>query len=550
MRRATLLENLRVIELQQAFEQQRPLGPREAQRVAVQALGYVELAAQQGLLGQPRQAQQAGGPGLDWQRLQRLDEVLARRRHPPLQVQQPALLRLPARDQFALAIRRGLRGKPGHVLDARCRLFKASGEQQGGGDQADQVGAAQQQVSTLLLIQTQQQDGVALLEQLLETEMLQQTDRHLERFGLQCLVERSLPILLRDEPLAGLSMPGTTSVPAIVANQLRHGREHLQPVIGAAPGFDETPLLLQGAQPLPALARAEQMLAQAQVEARQVRQNTPGLCQFRRQAAEQFVMQVVEQDRRATTLQFVAAAPIAVLHGHPDARAPTCAALINPLAGVGTQLMGQLRDQLLDLAPVEGQFARRRFVQIVVEQQAWPIAVRSPPAGQPPGQRRAAGVQQAIEQGVQLGRRSTAIIVDKQPGRARQLCQAGQQLRLVLRLQPQRPGQGMTQLSRTLRHPMQRQPMHRAACRRLRQAFGEQRAFAAARRRTEQFHPRRRAQQRLRQARAIDMQGRQTRHRSRAIQTQRHGSHCNGPFYNCAATLVLCRGLVEKDSAG
>ena len=129
------------------------------------------------------------------------------RRHPPLQVQQPALLRLPTRHQFALLGSARLRGKTRHVLDAQAGLFKAPGKQQGRRDQPDQLRTAQQQVGALLFIQTQQQHHVVLLEQVLEAKVLQQADGHFVFIGQQGLFKRRLPVLLGDEPLARTPMP-------------------------------------------------------------------------------------------------------------------------------------------------------------------------------------------------------------------------------------------------------------------------------------------------------------------------------------------------------
>ncbi|PTU00533.1 hypothetical protein DBR45_22220, partial [Pseudomonas sp. HMWF031] len=45
---------------------------------------------------------------------------------------------------------------------------------------------------------------------------------------------------------------------------------------------------------------------------------------------------------------------------------------------------------------------------------------------------------------------------------------------------------------------------------------------------------------------ARQVMSRQTRQRSRTVQTQGHGSHSEAPFYNCGATLDLSRTLVEE----
>ncbi|MNL26138.1 hypothetical protein D3C87_1476500 [compost metagenome] len=97
-----LLEQLGVIEFQQAFEYQRALRPGQAQRLTVERLRHLEFAPHQGLLRQTGQAQQPDGPERWPQRVKRLKQVCPRSVHAPLQMQQPALLRLPARDQLPL----------------------------------------------------------------------------------------------------------------------------------------------------------------------------------------------------------------------------------------------------------------------------------------------------------------------------------------------------------------------------------------------------------------------------------------------------------------
>ncbi|MNH45800.1 hypothetical protein D3C79_1083500 [compost metagenome] len=54
---AALLQQLRVIQFEQAFEQQRTLRTRQAQCVTVERLRDIELGIEQRLLGQPGQAQ-------------------------------------------------------------------------------------------------------------------------------------------------------------------------------------------------------------------------------------------------------------------------------------------------------------------------------------------------------------------------------------------------------------------------------------------------------------------------------------------------------------
>ncbi|MNZ89590.1 hypothetical protein D3C78_1085210 [compost metagenome] len=53
----TLLQQLRMIEFEQAFKQQRALCPCQAQGVTIEGLGGIEVGVEQRLLGQPGQTQ-------------------------------------------------------------------------------------------------------------------------------------------------------------------------------------------------------------------------------------------------------------------------------------------------------------------------------------------------------------------------------------------------------------------------------------------------------------------------------------------------------------
>jgi hypothetical protein len=153
-------------------------------------------------------------------------------------------------------------------------------------------------------MQIEQQTHILSAEQVLKAEVLQQTDRDLELFGQQRLLERALPVLLGGEPLTGTPMPGTprrpcsSRIPGRVARTLAASRAN-------PPGFDKTHVL-QGVQPLRSLTGAKQMLAQPALN--RGRCQIARLQQFRRQGVEQFMLQVVET-----------ASPIAllVLPGHP-----------------------------------------------------------------------------------------------------------------------------------------------------------------------------------------------------------------------------------------
>ncbi|MNM78935.1 hypothetical protein D3C81_908550 [compost metagenome] len=150
---ATLLQQLRMIEFEQAFKQQRALRPRQAQGITIEGLGGIEVGVEQRLLGQPGQTQQPCGPRLGRQFVQRLDKMRPCRRQASLQMQQPTLLRLPTRQQLALQGCRRLRGKSGQLPNAGSRLLETPGKQQRRGDQPHPLRRAQGQLFTQLLVQ-------------------------------------------------------------------------------------------------------------------------------------------------------------------------------------------------------------------------------------------------------------------------------------------------------------------------------------------------------------------------------------------------------------
>ena len=133
--------------------------------------------------------------------------MLARALGITAQMQQPAPLRLPARQQVALLRRRRLRREPRQLMDALRGLLEAPGEQQRRRQQPDQLRRTEHQLIALLFMQAQQQHRVLLAEQVFETEVLQQAHRHFIFFGEQGVFKRGLPVLFGGEPLAGAAMP-------------------------------------------------------------------------------------------------------------------------------------------------------------------------------------------------------------------------------------------------------------------------------------------------------------------------------------------------------
>ncbi|MNG01193.1 hypothetical protein D3C84_841610 [compost metagenome] len=84
---ATLFKQLRMIEFQEPFKNQRSLCTRQAQGVTIHRLRDVKLAPQQCLLSQSRQAHHTYRPELGTEVAQRIEKMCARSVHPPLQMQ-------------------------------------------------------------------------------------------------------------------------------------------------------------------------------------------------------------------------------------------------------------------------------------------------------------------------------------------------------------------------------------------------------------------------------------------------------------------------------
>ena len=429
------------------------------------------------------------------------------------QMQQPAPLRLPAGQQITLQVCGRLRSETRQLVNAQRRLVETPGKQQRRRDQAHQLRRAQHQFITMLLMQAQQQHRVLLAEQVFKTEMLQQAYSHFVLFGLQRLLKRCLPVLGGGKPLARAPVPGAPRWPGFGAHQLGQWREDLQPVGGLFPGLDKGAQRLQVSQVVAAVTKAEQVVTQARVEAWQVREHAPGLGQFRRQAREQLVLQVVEQG-------FVRV-PVAFKQSDTHSGAPAGAEL--------QHLVGAGPGQVLDFAGVKRQLGSAAFPQLIIKQQPGPVAGRPPPRADPPGQGRAAGRQNAVKQPIQFRRRHAAEVIEKQPGRRLPAVQGQQQGGLINKVEAKALRQALTQIRG---HAIQRQPVHLALRRRLQRALGEQCTLATAGRGAEQLHPRSGVEQRHGQARAQQMMGRQAWHESRTIQTTGHGGHyCVPVFY-------------------
>ena len=243
-----------------------------------------------------------------------------------------------------------------------------------------------------------------------------------------------------------------------------------------------------------------------------MRQYPPGIGQFRRQRAEQFVLQIVEQGLVGMTIAEQSDA-------HPGT--PTGAELQHAVDG----LAGRLAEQVLDFRRAERQFGAT-LEQFIVEQQAWPVAGRAAARAEPPSQIRAGGGQQAVEQRVSVGRGQAAEIVEEYPGRGLPATKVQQQRGFIGKGQAEVLRQALAQVERAEGHTVERQPIHLATAGGLQGALAEQRALATTAGGAQQPDPGLRRQQRLGQARAQQMMSGQPGHESRTVQAACHGGHC------------------------
>ncbi|MNF84707.1 hypothetical protein D3C84_670820 [compost metagenome] len=156
------------------------------------------------------------------------------------------------------------------------------------------------------------------------------------------------------------------------------------------------------------------MLAQAGVETWQMNQHVPDLYQLRWQGVEQFVLQIIEQRRRAPLFT----RPWATIEqGDPHASAPAAAAFNNPLRGLCSQAGLDMTEQLHHFRLGKGQRSALTLVQLIVQQQPRPVAGWPSTGTQPPGQCGTGNGQQAIEQAIEFRVGRAAVIIKEQPGR-------------------------------------------------------------------------------------------------------------------------------------
>ena len=239
-------------------------------------------------------------------------------------------------------------------------------------------------------------------------------------------------------------MPGTTCGPLFITHHPRQRWKNLQPVGRVVPRLDKAAQCLQRAQALCALPGTEQMLTQLGIEARQMREHAPVLGQLRREAIEEFVLQIIQQ-RIDPLLRLITLRPVTLLqqrHAHPGA--PTAGTLDDTCSNTASLLGRQMSQRLGDFVRGQGQRRGFAFVQFVVEQQPRPVALRPSAGADPPGERRTTDRQQTVEQRIQRWIRQPTVVIDKQPGRQRPATQRSHQAGLRCVCQSQRPCQSQT----------------------------------------------------------------------------------------------------------
>ncbi|MNF95443.1 hypothetical protein D3C84_782000 [compost metagenome] len=219
---------------------------------------------------------------------------------------------------------------------------------------------------------------------MLKAEVLQQTDGDLELLRQQRVFERPLPVLLGAKPLACAPMPGPPRRTALVPHGPGQRHKHPQPFGGVLPRFDKTTHVLQGMQPLRTFAGTEKMLTEAGIESRKMRQYLPRFNQFRRQRAEQFVVQIVEQCRRAFLFVLLGGPLAAAKQGNTYTGTPAATALDNSAGGMGGEYRLDMAQKMLDFTLGERQRTRLALVQLIVEHQPGPVALWTSARGQPP----------------------------------------------------------------------------------------------------------------------------------------------------------------------
>ncbi|WP_434708319.1 hypothetical protein [Pseudomonas sp. R1-1] len=126
-------------------------------------------------------------------------------------------------------------------------------------------------------------------------------------------------------------------------------------------------------------------------------QHTPCLGLLRRQTAEQFVLQVIQQ--RVDTLPGLKVLrPVALLQKqHAHAGAPTAGALDNASSDSVGLIWRQVTQHRRHFIARQRKAGALTFKQFVIKQKARPVALRSTASADPPAKRRTADREQAIQ---------------------------------------------------------------------------------------------------------------------------------------------------------
>lgn len=260
----------------------------------------------------------------------------------------------------------------------------------------------------------------------------------------------------------------------------------------------------------------EQPAEQLRTDLRQPGQGTRGVGQRRRQLVEQLVLEVFLQQRSGRLF--------ADQQAQAQRGAPTAAAFQQCPGRSGIGAAPVQAEQFGDLVGIERQQAAVDLQQLPFQQQPRQVALRPPPARQPPAHPWRGRAQQAIEAGVEGGVGMPWVIVEQQPQRG-SVAQPPAQLRFVAVLgQAESAGQAAAEGRGVQRFPAQRQPDHLHARRRPPRAFSEEDGLAAAGGRAEQSQAAFAAQQRLVQTGPRQVLRRQPRQGGGQLGRLGHGS--------------------------
>ena len=484
---------------------------RQAQGIAADQPRLVHPPLDYRQLHQRRAADQSLRPGVLRQLLQRLAQVVGGAALAAA-VQEDPEQALPLRQQHPLAGRRGHRQEARQLADAVLGFGQASGVEQRPGIQDHQARRAGQQRRRQFVAQGQDHADVVAVQQLLLGELLQQSGGGFRFVGGQRLVDRLAGLAVFGEPFAGFPV----EVPLRALRRFAPGLadRRWQAVALVRIGQQGEAPRQQVVQPVGQLL--EQPAEQLRTDLRQPGQGTRGVGQRRRQLVEQLVLEVFLQQRSGRLF--------ADQQAQAQRGAPTAAAFQQRPGRSGIGAATVQAEQFGDLVGIERQQAAVDLQQLPFQQQPRQVALRPPPARQPPAHPWRGRAQQAIEAGVEGGVGVPWVIVEQQPQRGC-VAQPPAQLRFVAFLgQAEGAGQAAAEGRGVQRFPAQRQPDHLHARRRPPRAFSEEDGLAAASGRAEQSQAAFAAQQRLVQTGPRQVLRRQPRQGGGQLGRLGHGS--------------------------